>query len=124
MCNIRFIPHAVFESITTYKYLHSSDMGLTKGRSPFNGVKFIPNVGFYSMPKIVGRTGRFIYDGLRLISFGQQPNTKNHKHCVKAQDCFGRNSRPPIASQWAAVRITTEACRRKNPQITPASFIT
>ena len=32
---------------------------------------------------------------------------------------FGRNSRPPIASQWAAVRITTEACRRKNPQITP-----
>ena len=23
--------------------------------------------------------------------------------------------RPPTASQWAAVRITTEACRRSNP---------
>ena len=70
----------------------------------------------------MGRTGRFIYDGLRLISFGLQVNTKKHKHCAKAQDCFGRNSRPPIASQWAAVRITTEACRRKNPQITPGVY--
>ena len=68
-------------------------------------VKFTPDVGFYSLPKIMGRTSRFIYDGLRLISFGLQVKTKKHKHCAKTQDCSGRNSRPPTVSQWAAVRI-------------------
>ena len=30
--------------------------------------------------------------------------------------------RPPTASQWAAVRITTEACRRSNPhEVIPAA---
>ena len=88
-------------------------------RSLFNRVIFIPDVGFYSLPKIKGRTGRFIYDGLRLISFGLQVNTKKHKHCAKAQDCFGRNSRPPTASQWAAVRIKAYWVDRGNPQATP-----
>ena len=69
----------------------------------------------------MGRTGRFIYDGLRLISFGLQVNTKKHKHCAKAQDCFGRNSRPPTASQWAAVRIKAYIGHKFNPiELTPA----
>ena len=37
----------------------------------------IPNVGFYSLPKIMGRTGRFIYDGLRLVSLGSKQKQKN-----------------------------------------------
>ena len=89
------------------------------GQEFLNRVVFIPNVGFYSLPKIMGRTGHFINDGLRLISFGLQVKTKKHKHCVKAQDCFGRNSRPPTASQWAAVRIKAYWVDRGNPQATP-----
>ena len=46
-------------------------------RSSFKRVLFIPNVGFYSLPKIMGRTGRFIYDGLRLISLGCKQKQKN-----------------------------------------------
>ena len=88
---------------------------LPKFRSSFKRVLFIPNVGFYSLPKIMGRTSRFIYDGLRLISFGLQPNTKEHKHCVKAQDCFGRNSCPPTASQRTAVRIKAYIGDKFNP---------
>ena len=37
----------------------------------------IPNVGFYSLPKKMGRTGRFINDGLRLISLGCKQKQKN-----------------------------------------------
>ena len=35
----------------------------------FQRAKVIANAGFYSLPKIMGKTGRFIYeyDGLRLI---------------------------------------------------------
>ena len=53
-----------------------------EGRSFSNGGKLIPNSGFYSLPKIMGRTGRFIYDGLRLISFGLKPNTKKPTNTV------------------------------------------
>ena len=50
---------------------------LYKDRNYSNGVTDIPNVGFYSLPKIMGRTGRFIYDGLRLISLGCKQKQKN-----------------------------------------------
>ena len=46
-------------------------------RSYSKRVVDIPNVGFYSLPKIMGRTGRFIYDGLRLISLGCKQKQKN-----------------------------------------------
>ena len=46
-------------------------------RSYLKRVVDIPNVGFYSLPKIMGRTGRFIYDGLRLISLGFKQKQKN-----------------------------------------------
>ena len=46
-------------------------------RSYSKRVVDIPNVGFYSLPKIMGRTGRFIYDGLRLISLGFKQKQKN-----------------------------------------------
>ena len=46
-------------------------------RSYLKRVADIPNVGFYSLPKIMGRTGRFIYDGLRLISLGCKQKQKN-----------------------------------------------
>ena len=49
----------------------------TTTRSYSKRVVDIPNVGFYSLPKIMGRTGRFIYDGLRLISLGFNTKTKN-----------------------------------------------
>ena len=65
-------------------------------RSSFR-VTDIANVGFHSLPKIMGRTGRYINDGLRLISFGLQVKTKKHKHCAKTQHCFGRSlSLPPV----------------------------
>ena len=41
------------------------------------GVTDIPVVGFYSLPKKMGRTGRFINDGLRLISLGCKQKQKN-----------------------------------------------
>ena len=41
------------------------------------GVTDIPVVGFYSLPKKMGRTGRFINDGLRLISLGSKQKQKN-----------------------------------------------
>ena len=43
----------------------------------FQRVKDIPDVGFYSLPKKMGRTSHFIYDGLRLISLGCNTKTKN-----------------------------------------------
>ena len=78
----------------------------------------IPNVGFYSLPQKMGRTGRFINDGLRLISLGCKQKQKKHKHCKNPTLVLSQSvtsPRPPTASQWAAVRITTEACRHSNP---------
>ena len=52
-------------------------------RSYSKRVVDIPNVGFYSLPKIMGRTGRFIYDGLRLISLGCKQKQKNTNNVQK-----------------------------------------
>ena len=71
----------------------------------------MPNVGFYSLPRMIGRIGRFIYDATN--QFLLQHKSKKHEHCAKTQHCFGRSrslppvGRPPTASQWAAVRIKT-----------------
>jgi len=54
-----------------------SRLSSSSDRSYSKRVVDIPNVGFYSLPKIMGRTGRFIYDGLRLISLGCKQKQKN-----------------------------------------------
>ena len=48
-------------------------------------VKFTPDVGFYSLPKKMGRTCRFTYDGLRLISLGFKTKTNKAKRSAKQQ---------------------------------------
>ena len=49
-------------------------------------VTAISSVGFYSLPKKMGRTGRFIYDGLRLISFGFLHNVCVFLYLLEAQN--------------------------------------
>ena len=72
---IRIIPsywyHLAYFSLPVAKH------GRGYFRNCSNRVIDIPNVGFYSLPKIMGRTGRFIYDGLRLISLGSKQKQKN-----------------------------------------------
>ena len=63
-----------FTELLMCKYIPSTYMCI---RSYSKRVVDIPNVGFYSLPKIMGRTGRFIYDGLRLISLGCKQKQKN-----------------------------------------------
>ena len=46
------------------------------GRS-YLRVTAIYTVGFYLLPKIMGRTGRFVYDGLQLNSLGCKQKQKN-----------------------------------------------
>ena len=72
----------------------------------------------YSLPKKRGRTGHFKNDGLRLISLGCKQKQKTQTMCKKPTLFWSQSVtplRPPTASQWAAVRITTEACCRCNP---------
>ena len=63
----------LFDRQKVRTYLHT----VSWRRSYSKRVVDIPNVGFYSLPKIMGRTGRFIYDGLRLISLGCKQKQKN-----------------------------------------------
>ena len=58
--------------------LHDAVKGvMAETRNYSMGVTDIPVVGFYSLPKKMGRTGRFINDGLRLISLGSKQKQKN-----------------------------------------------
>ena len=81
-------------------------------------VTAIYTVGFYLLPKTMGRTGRFIYDGLRLISFGFKQKQITQTLC-KNPTLFWLQSvtslRPPTASQWAAVRIKAYIGDIRNP---------
>ena len=63
---------------------------------------------------------------MRLLSLGCKQKQKTQTMC-KNPTLFWSQSvtplRPPTASQWAAVRITTEACRRSNPHgVIPAPW--
>ena len=61
------------------------DAGVVNGRS-FLRVTAISSVGFYSLPEKMGRTGCFIYDGLRLISFGFLHNVCVFLYLLEAQN--------------------------------------
>ena len=91
-------------------------MGATTTQEFFQRVKDIPDVGFYSLPKKMGRTSHFIYDGLRLISLGCNTKTKNTNIVQKPNTVLVASPCPPTASQWAALRIKAYLVDRGNPQ--------
>ena len=64
----------------------------------------------------MGRTGRYIYDGLRLISLGFKTITKNTNIVQKPNTVLVASPCPPTVSQWAAVRIKAYLVDRGNPQ--------
>ena len=96
---------------------------LTNAVNPRNyskRVTDIPNVGFYSLPKKMGRTGHFINDGLRLISLGCKQKQKTTNTVQKTNTVLVASPRPPFSSQWVAVRIKAYIGDKFNPiQLTP-----
>ena len=52
-----------------------------ESRKYSNGVTDMLPFGTYSLPKKRGRTGRLIYDGLRLFSWGCMQNKKTQTLC-------------------------------------------
>ena len=69
-----YCPRLMNKLFITLKLLNFRVLNL---RNYSKRVTDIPNVGFYSLPKKMGRTGPFINDGLRLISLGCKQKEKN-----------------------------------------------